>query len=116
MAKQIYEFELDRSALSPEAFSLIKNDLIKDVIKGSWNPKLGNPHPTPVSPGPIGGDPILDDNAAAFHVKAEFSKHVKGGVSVGKFGDNWDFDPGKFDQNSGAIERLKVTIEDAEGL
>ncbi|CDZ58104.1 hypothetical protein [Neorhizobium galegae] len=113
MAKQVFDLELDRSGLAPEAFSLIKNNLIRDIIKSSWNPQINLPKPNqPIGPGPHIGIPIQPDGGKAFHVKAEFSKHVKGSISAGKFNDDWAFDPGKFDATSGAIERLKVTVED----
>lgn len=97
MGKQTFEIEIDRNQVNVEQFDLIKNDLIKNIIKSSWNK--------------------LDINDAAAHVKADFSKHAKGGISIDwrTAGDIPELRPDIFNPNSPSIERLKVTIEDFNG-
>jgi len=94
MAKQTFEIEIDRNQVSEEQFDLIKNDLIKNIVKSSWN--------------------RIDQNDTSAHVKADFSKHAKGGISIDwrTTGDTPELKPDLFNLDSRVIERLKVTVED----
>jgi len=94
MGKQTFEIEIDRNQVSEEQFDLIKNDLIKDIIKSSWN--------------------RIDRNDTSAHVKADFSKHAKGGISIDwrTTRDTIQLQPELFNLDSQVIERLRVTVED----
>ncbi|MFP2994827.1 hypothetical protein ABN763_02905 [Spongiivirga sp. MCCC 1A20706] len=96
MGKQTFNIEIDRKNISKDDFDKIKNDLVKEIIKNSWTPdSIGN---------------------NSFHVKADFSKHAKGGISVGDMIKDGPiapkFNPTLFDPRSQTIEKLVITIED----
>lgn len=95
MAKSNLTIEIDRGSLSKEAFDLIKNDVVKNIL----------------------ADALVSDDEASWHVKAEYNRHSKVKVDIsGMVGGNpfelipSDFDPATIEN----LERIKLTLEDIE--